>query len=321
MQLSNTWQARLRRLRVTARGVGAVILGVVAVAGGAAAWRVFLAPQRPDIAVIAQQIGNAGEEVGAFASDFVVAWLTATTTCAQPTAGSVAGTDPSCRDSDRAVLAGFITVPEGAAPLPRTPAAVVTIPQPVSVIAGPAVGEAQLYTAIVAVNERPYASAPPTRAFYQVPVSVWHFGPRALAMPARINGPGPGADVGLGYRQPLPPESPVRAVVDGFLRSYLTTTAGLDRYVMAGTPLAPVGGYQSTVLASALTAEVIPDGPPPGTQIRVLATVVAQTSQFAGVTMTYPLRVENSSGTWMIAGIDLVPAVADADPSPRSTTG
>ena len=320
MQLSNTWQARLRRLRVTARGVGAVILGVVAVAGGAAAWRVFLAPQRPDIAVIAQQIGNAGEEVGAFASDFVVAWLTATTTCAQP--GSAPGTDPSCRDCDRAVLARFITVPEVAAPLPRTPAAVVTIPQTVSVIAGGSVGEAQLYTAIVAVNERPYASAPPTRAFYQVPVSVWHFGPRALAMPARINGPGPGADVGLGYRQPLPPESPVRAVVDGFLRSYLTSTAGLDRYVLAGTPLAPVGGYQSTVLASAWTAEAIPDHPPPpGTDIRVLATVVAQTSQFASVTMTYPLRVENSSGTWMIAGIDLVPPVADADPRPPTSTG
>ena len=307
MALSNTWQARLRRARVIGRGAGVVAVSVAAAAGGAAGWRVFVAPERPDIAGIAQQVGNTRDQVGAFATDFVVAWLTATTTC-----GQIPGpVEASCRDADRAVLAGYISVPDGAAALPRTPAAVVTLPQSVSVIEAGAAGEAQLYTAIVAVSERPYASAPPVRAFYQVPVSLWHFAPRALAMPARINGPGPGADIRLGYRQPLPPDSPVLAVVDGFLRASLTAGTGLDRYVVAGTALAPVGGYASTVVTSVLALEPIPDDPPPGTEVHVLATVAAQTSQFATVTMTYPLRVANHGGTRMIAGLDLVPAVTD----------
>ena len=309
MALSRTWQARLRRARVTGRGVGVLAVGIGVAAGGAAGWRVFLAPQRPDVAGITAQVGNAREQVGAFAADFVVAWLTATTTCGQ----SLSGMDPSCRDADRAVLAGYVSVPGGAASLPRTPAAVVTLRAPVAVSAAGAVGDAALYTAIVAVTERPYASAPPVRAFYQVPVSVWHFAPRALAMPARINGPGPGADIRLGYRQPLAPDSAVLAVVEGFLRCYLTSSTGLDRYVVAGTPLAAVGGYAGTAITSALAAEPVPQDPPPGAEVHVLATVAAQTSQFATVTMTYPLRVANHGGTWMIAGLDLVPAVTDTD--------
>jgi hypothetical protein len=311
MALSNTWRVRLDRARVTGRSAGVVALCVGAAAGAAAGWRVFVDPEHPDIAGIAQQVGNARGQVGAFAADFVVAWLTATTTCGQ----SPGLVEASCRDADRAVLARYISVPDGATVLPRTPAAVVTIPQQVSVIASGTVGDADLYTAIVAVSERPYASAPPVRAFYQVPVSVWHFAPRALAMPARINSPGPGADLRLGYRQPLPPDSAVLAVVDGFLRAYLTSGSGLDRYVVAGTPLAPVGGYASTQVSSALAAEPIPEDPPPGAEVHVLATVAAQTSQFATVTMTYPLRVANHGGTWMIAGLDLVPAVTDTDPT------
>ena len=40
----------------------------------------------------------------------------------------------------------------------------------------------------------------------------------------------------------------------------------------------------------------------------MLATVVAQTAQFATLTMSYPLTVENNGGTWMVAAIDLIAA-------------
>ena len=53
----------------------------------------------------------------------------------------------------------------------------------------------------------------------------------------------------------------------------------------------------------------------------MLATVLAQTSQFATVNMIYPLRVENSGGTWMISGLDLMPHIAGSEPtavSPRN---
>ena len=325
MKLSKTWSARLQHGGQLARKAALAVLTGLAVLGGMAGCKVFLAPDHPDFAAIAQRVHNEQDQVGAFAADFVVSWLTATTTCqGQPAAdqGAAAVADTSCRDRDAAVLQRFITTPDGSAmTLPQTPAAVVTIPQVVSVISAGSVGDADLYTAVVAANERPYASAQPTRSFYQVPVSVWHYQPRALAMPARINGPGPGADIKLGYRQPVSTESPIYAVVTGFVRTYLTSTTGLDRYVVAGTPLVGVGGYQSAIVTAASSTETIPDQPASGSEIHVLATVLAQTSQFATVNMIYPLRVENSGGTWMISGLDLMPHIAGSQPtavSPRN---
>jgi len=61
---------------------GAVALCAAALVGSAAGFKVFLAPDRPDIAAIAQRVGNQQDQVGAFASDFVVTWLTATTASA-----------------------------------------------------------------------------------------------------------------------------------------------------------------------------------------------------------------------------------------------
>jgi hypothetical protein len=46
-------------------------------------------------------------------------------------------------------------------------------------------------------------------------------------------------------------------------------------------------------------------------QVHVLVTVLAQTSQFAMVTLTYPLTVENSGETWRLAAIDLMPQIDD----------
>jgi hypothetical protein len=207
--------------------------------------------------------------------------------------------------------------------LPTTPAAVVSTPQVVSVIrASSDVGAGvDLYAVTVSITERAYASADPIRSFYRVPVAMWNYQPRALAMPARINGPGAGADVALGYRHPLSTDSPVYAVVSGFVRAYLTTTGGLDRYVLADAPLTAVGGYQSAIVSTAATDRPIPTDAAPGTRVHVLVSVLAQTSQFATVTLSYPLSVENSGGTWMLAAIDLTPRLADdVEPTPVAPT-
>src|SRR6267378_2978833 len=213
MALSRTWTNRLARWRGRARTTGAVALCAAALVGSAAGFKVFLAPDRPDIAAIAQRVGNQQDQVGAFASDFVVTWLTATT-------------------AQRAALQRFITLPDTALTLPTTPAAVVTAPQVASVIHTGTAGEADVFAATVSVTERPYASAQSTRSFYRVPVSMWNYQPRALTLPARINGPGPGAHFRTAYPQALSADSPVYELVRGFLCTYLTSTTRLDRYVV-----------------------------------------------------------------------------------------
>jgi hypothetical protein len=179
-----------------------------------------------------------------------------------------------------------------------------------------AVEDTDLYAATVSVTERPYASAQSTRAFYLVPVSMWDHQPRAVTLPARINGPGPGSDIRPAYRQALAGDSPAYALVRGFVENYLTAVTGLDRYVEAGSGLVPIGGYQSAIVTSLASDRPVPDAPGPGTRIKVMATVVAQTAQFATLTMNYALTVENNGGTWMVAAIDLFPQTAESEPIP-----
>jgi hypothetical protein len=300
--MTKTWRRRLAAWRTQGRRLGQVALVAAAILGAAAGCEVFLAPDRPDIPSVAQQVGNRQDQVGAFAADFVVSWLTATT-------------------SQRDTLRRFITVPDEALALPTTPAAVVTNPQTVSVIHTGDAGGAELYAATVSVNERPYTSAAAIRAFYRIPVSLWNYQPRALALPARVNGPGAGADFAVAYRHTLSDDDPVLAAVRGFVSTYLTATTGLDRYVVAGSGLTPVGGYHSAVVTTAATDRRTTDAAAPSAQIHVLAQVTAQTSQFATVNLTYPLTVENSAGTWMVAAIDLIPRInADGDSNPIATT-
>jgi hypothetical protein len=304
MTMSRTWTGRITRWHSRLRSALVVVTVVGALLGAAAGCKVFLAPDRPDIVGISQRVGNQADQVGAFTADFVVTWLT----------GTIA---------QRAALRRFVTVADAQLSLPTTPAAVVSTPQVVSVIrASSDVGAGvDLYAVTVSITERAYASADPIRSFYRVPVAMWNYQPRALAMPARINGPGAGADVALGYRDPLSTDSPVYAVVSGFVRAYLTTTGGLDRYVLADAPLTAVGGYQSAIVSTAATDRPIPTDAAPGTRVHVLVSVLAQTSQFATVTLSYPLSVENSGGTWMLAAIDLTPRLADdVEPTPVAPT-
>src|SRR6187200_2963249 len=115
MHVSRTWKARCHRWRGHARTAGIASLSAASVFGAAAGCKVFLTPDRPDLAAIAQRVGNKGDQVGAFACDFVVTWLTATA-------------------AERSALQRFISLPDTALTLPATPAAVVTAPQVVSVI-------------------------------------------------------------------------------------------------------------------------------------------------------------------------------------------
>ncbi|WP_431241049.1 conjugal transfer protein (plasmid) [Mycolicibacterium aichiense] len=305
--LSRTWQNRINHGRLLARRIGVALLAVGALMGTAASIKVFLVAQHPDdadVTATAYRLANQRDAVGARAATFVAAVLTTP-------------------ESDRAeVLQRFITLPKPDTVAPPTPAgdpapAVIDTPRVWSVMAAGAAGDANLYSVIVTVEQRPYASAPPTTAFYRVPMSIWHYQPRPMDMPTPISDPGPGADVTLGYDHALSPTSPVYAVVAGFITTYLTSTSGLDRYVVADSWIKPIGGYQSVLIRTAATDADIPEQPATGAQFHVRVTATASTSQFATVPFTFPLTVENSGGTWMIADIGPAPqVVADSEPKP-----
>lgn len=302
--MSNTWRHRVDSGRRRLRTAALIVLAVCAVLGVCAAVKVFVVAQHPDntdVAAIAAKVANQRDAAGQFAADFVWAVLTTPST-------------------NTAVLQRFITLPDSGGPAgPASPtansgslpAAVITTPKVWSVIPTATVGDVDEYSVTIVVQQRAYASAEARRAFYRVPVSIWNYQPRAMDMPTPISDPGPGADVKIGYPHPLDPGNPVYGVVGGFIVTYLTSSTGLDRYVVADSWIKPVGGYQSAVITTAASDAEIPASPAPGTRIHVRATVTAQTSQFATLNFTFPLTVENSGGTWMIADIDLIPQISN----------
>jgi len=308
INMSRRWRGRLDRGTALARRTGRAVVVMGAAVGLAAGVRVFVVAPHPDaadIAVIATRVDNQRSAAGQFAADFVTAVLTV----------------PAGRRAD---LHRYLTVPPAGSTAPGVAA---SDPAPavvdragvwsVSPAGTGADGQVDLYAAVVVVQQRPYLSAPPTRAFYRVAVAVWRYQPRALQWPVPISDPGPGADVPAGYDRPLDPSSPVYAVVAGFVTNYLTGASGLDRYVVADSWITAVGGYRSATVTAADTDADIPDSPPPGARVRVRATVTAQTPQFAAVPFTFPLTVENSNGTWMVADIDPIPRLGtDADATP-----
>lgn len=309
--ISRTWQNRINHGRGLARRIGVALLALGALIGFASGIKVFLVAHHPDdadVTAITYRVDNQRDAAGKRAAKFVAAVLST----------------PESRRAE--VLQRFITLLKSDAVAQSAPAAdpapaVIDTPEVWSVVPTGTAGEANLYSVIVTVEQRPYASAPPTTAYYRVPMSIWRYQPRPMDMPTPISDPGPGADITLRYDHALSPTSPVYAVVAGFINTYLTSTSGLDRYVVADSWIKPIGGYQSAVIRTAAADAEVPDQPAAGTQIHVRATVTAQTPQFATVPFTFPLTVENSSGTWMIADIDLTPQVAtDSDTKPAGRT-
>jgi hypothetical protein len=300
MRMSKTWQRRVQRARRDARRVGVATVIVFSLIGAAAGIKVFLTQQHPDatdVAATVNRVANQRAAAGQHAADFVAAVLTT----------------PS---DHRAALRRFITMPESeigpqaAQSAPAPAPAVIDEPGVWSVIPQGPAGDADLYSVTVKVMQRPYASAEPVRAFYRVPVAIWQYQPRVMDWPTAISDPGPGADIKTGYGHPLSPTSPVYAVAAGFINAYLTAGAGLGRYVVAGSWIKPIGGYQSAVIEAAETDTEIAEKPRPGGRIHLRAQVLAQTSQFATVPFAFPLTIENSDGTWMVADIDSTPKIA-----------
>jgi Conjugative transposon protein TcpC len=307
--LSRTWQRRVGAARRHSHRAATVAVTLCALLGGAAALKVFLVtphPSEADVTAITNRIDNQRAAAGQFGADCVAMFVTTAAT-------KVAALQPCL------TLPKSQTVPQ-ANRAAATPPWVINTPKVWSVIPQGSAGDADLYAVTVVVQQRPYVSAEPIRAFYRLPVSIWHYQPRALDWPVPTSDPGAGADVTMSYDHPLSPSGRVYAVVAGFITTYLTATTGLDRYVVADSWIKPIGGYQSAVIENADATSEVAGAAAPDAQIRVRATVTAQTSQFATINFSFPLTVENSGGTWMVADIDLIPQLNDrADSVPAGT--
>ncbi|MCV7040102.1 hypothetical protein H7I58_15365, partial [Mycolicibacterium moriokaense] len=159
-----------------------VVVALAAIAGLNVLWGwMFGAP--PDIAGPARTVVNKAAVVGSYAQNCVTVWLTATISSAD----SVARCAP-VRASDL--------------PLPSTPAWVIDGQAVIAVTFegyGGEAADAEVYSVVVGVTQRPYESAAPETVAYRMPVLWSKFGPRGADLPARVNGPGAGADLPLPY--------------------------------------------------------------------------------------------------------------------------
>ncbi|MDF0531126.1 conjugal transfer protein [Tsukamurella sp. 8F] len=286
--LTRTWQRRLER--ASSRWwswlvVALVVLG--AVGGIGQVWRWVDRPDPPDLVTPGRVVANQNALVGSFAVEYVTTWLTLT-----------AGHESTLR--------AFVS-PQVRLQLPTTLGTVITAPTPTSIVFDPSTSSAEtsMFSVIVSVFERPYASATPARAFYQVSVSVDDGAAMlATAMPSKVQPPPKGHAYQVDYKSQQNSGSKAWALASGFLTAYLTGTSGIERYTTANSPLSPVGGYEQVQVQSVEASEDVPDNPTDGQTVHLLVTVVATTSDYNPMTMQYPLTIVGGAGAWSVQEID-----------------
>jgi hypothetical protein len=304
--LNKAWERRLGNTRTSAGQVGRwAVLALATLAGLHVVWN-FLFASPPDVVNPARTVVNQSAVVSSFAQDYVSVWLTATST------------NPGS-------LTEFVSVKNNDLKLPSTPAVVIGAPTVVSVTYVGTAGKdaaAAVFAVVVGVTQRPYESAAPTRALYRVPVLWSNYGVRAISLPARVGDIGSGADAVTAYPDAVGPKDPLFAVVSGFINAYLTKAGGLDRYVTADSRLVSLGDAYQSATVTALSATAGPAGSPrDGDRVRVLASVVAITSQYAPTELVYPLTLTGVGGRWTVAAIDRAPVMSSQrNPVPVVTT-
>jgi hypothetical protein len=297
--LTNTWRRRIDTTgSVFRRGALTICLGSCTVVAASTIWGWFT-DEPIDVAGPARTAVNRTALIGSYAESCVMRWLTATATHPQTLQDCW-----SLRDQMR---------------LPTTPAVLVSSPAISAVTLVNDAGTKQQWSTVITVSERPFEAATPHTAYYRMPVVYSSYGPRGTALPARVNGPGAGADAALAYPTTVADTAPVFSTVAGFLTSYLTSSGGLERYVTADSGLLPAADYRTVRVTKLLANHAASDHDVPAdrTTLHVLATADAITSQFAPTQLNYPIALKVTSGRWSVAGLDYAPLLAeDAELTP-----
>lgn len=299
MRMTNTWRRRLTTSgRGSAKIVVAILVASAALNGLSIVWRLVFPPESTPVSETARSVGNQTALVESYAIDCVTVLLTASSS----RAAEVARCFPD--SSDMA--------------LPTTSPLIVSAQSATATLVGQTADDVATYGVIVAVTEQPYTNAPPVRGYYQLPVSVYGgSAPRAMAKPARRDPPPPGVDVALDYPATITNDAALSSVVSGFITCYLTSAAGIERFVTVDSGLGPLRAY-SEAMVSAIRAQRQPtEVPSDGEQLRVWVAVTARAADYSTTPLDYPLTLRATGGTWSVAGVDPVPAIdTDSPPVP-----
>ncbi|WP_079580498.1 hypothetical protein, partial [Mycobacteroides abscessus] len=261
LPVTREWNGRLSTGRTWARRIAFGIIGVMALFGPIAFYRVYIKPPQIDVEAIAQRTVNVHDQIGWFAADCIEMWLTYT-------------------NADASALDMCINTKLAGPPAPRDTAPVAEAKaRKASVNYEGSYGDVDEYSATVTMIERQAPQSKPERKFYRVGLSVWKQQPRLLGWPLSRNGPGPGVDVKLDYRTPVNAGTALYELVAKFAQAYYTQTTGLQQYVVAGSGIWPVGGYGAGTLTSLQLTDQLPTNPAPGETIGAIAQIRVTTKQ------------------------------------------
>lgn len=257
---------------------------------------------QPAPAVAPAPVQRAGEQaaVEEFAGRFVVTWL-------QTRRGDE-------EQLSRFVSAASFTLPE--VPWVATQADTAEISR---------IGEG-VWAVTVGVTVTPPKAAKavpggPTRRYFQVPVQYAAGALVAQTLPAPVSQPASAAGDALNYRYRTALTDPAAAAVQDFLAALLTGTGDVTRYVTPGVSIAAITPPPYTdvavtdVLADQdLTGEEASSSPPPGGQLRVMATASAAANARQETTVQYALTLASRAGRWEVRSVDPTPAVRPRTP-------
>ncbi|MEN4466807.1 conjugal transfer protein [Mycolicibacterium conceptionense] len=299
MQLTNTWRHRLSTAgRGGAKFIVAILVASAALNGLSIVWRWVFPAESTPVAQTARTVGNQTALVESYAIDCVTVLLTASSS----RAAEVARCFPDATDMA----------------LPTTPPLIVSAQSATATLVGQSAGDVATYGVVVAVTEQPYTNAPPTRGYYQLPVSVYGgSAPRAMAKPARRDPPPPGVEVSLDYPVTITNNAALASVISGFITCYLTDAAGIERFVTVDSGLGQLRAYSSATVSAIRAQNQPPEVPAEGAQLRVWVAVSARAADYSTTPLEYPLTLRATGGAWSVAGVDPVPAIdPDAPPVP-----
>lgn len=302
MRISNVWK---KRLTVLGHGAGRMALVILvassSINGITLLWRFIFPPEPPPVAAVARDVINETDPVKAFAVNCVKGLLT--------------GTASGAANLTRCFPGGQKYE------LPTTSSMTVSNPVAWASKRKTSSNDIVLYSVKVQIDEQPYPSAPPTTAFYQLPVAVYKDkGIQALDRISRVDTPPPGAYVPLGYSAPIATNSPFFTMLSGFATSFLTASGGLERFITADSGITPVGSYSSATVTAAQADNNPPDAPTDDSEIATHIDVSARRPDYTLVSLSYSLTLRSVGGTWFVAQIDAIPVLADGTPTLVPTT-